>query len=119
MRSADTKWLARIRSGLGILLCAAAALAASLLAQRSWGVWLPLAFAAVIIALASRFGVAVGFFGSVVSAFIFAYFLLTPVGSFQVAHAGERSNLGWMVLAAIVLSFLLQNPVSRRPRRKQ
>jgi K+-sensing histidine kinase KdpD len=45
--------------------------------------------------------------GAPLTAFIFAYYLFPPLHSFEVENAAAKSNLGWMVLAGIVISYLL------------
>ncbi len=70
----------------------------------------PLAFVAVIVTLALRYGTAVGVFGSVAAALIFALLLFEPLHKFQVQSAAARANIGWMLLAGIALSYLLAGP---------
>ena len=70
----------------------------------------PLAFVAVILALALRYGAAVGFFGSVAAALIFSLFLFEPLHKFDIQSAAARANIGWMLLAGIALSYLLAGP---------
>src|SRR5919109_665644 len=62
---------------------------------------LPLIFLAVILFVAQRFGVSAGVVGSIVSAAIFAVCLFPPLGNLTVENMGERSNLGWMILAGV------------------
>ena len=96
---------------VGVLLCAAsAAVAATLFVARPSRVIVPLAFVVVVVLLAMRYGSAVGIYGSLISAFIFAYFLYPPFHSFRVENDAARANLGWMVLAGVALSHLLAGP---------
>jgi K+-sensing histidine kinase KdpD len=97
-----------VRIGIGVLLSAAAAMAASLLfAAQPWRVFVPLAFVVVLVVIASRYGLTVAVIGSVLTAIIFAHFLFSPVGSMHVESNAARTNLAWMVLASIAVSFLL------------
>jgi K+-sensing histidine kinase KdpD len=59
---------------------------------------------------------AVAVVGSPLAALIFAYFLFPPLNSFHVANEAARVNLGWMVLAGIVISYLVvpQDPSARK-----
>lgn len=100
-----------VRVIIGVLLSASAALAASLVfSTRSWGISIPLAFVVVLVILASRYGVAVSVFGSALTTLIFAHFLFAPLGSLKVDSPEARSNLAWMVLAAVTISYLLFPP---------
>lgn len=93
---------------MGVLFSAAAALGASLLfAAQPWRVFVPLAFVVVLVVLASRYGMAVAVLGSVLTAIIFAHFLFSPVGSLRVESSAARTNLAWMVLASVAVSYLL------------
>jgi integral membrane sensor domain MASE1 len=58
------------------------------------------------LAVAARFGATTGILSSVFSAIVLAYFVFSPVHSLQVADATARSNLGWLLLGGISLSFL-------------
>jgi K+-sensing histidine kinase KdpD len=108
-----------VRIGIGVLLATAAALAASLLfATQPWRVFVPLAFVAVLVLIASRYGLAVAVIGSALTAVIFAHFLFTPIGSLRVESNTARTNLAWMVLASIAVSYLLF-PSHRVRNRKQ
>jgi K+-sensing histidine kinase KdpD len=101
----------------GLLLCVTAALAISAFsAPREWRLFVPLAFVIVIMLLAARYGLFVSVFGSITAALIFAYFLYAPLGSFRVESQAERSNLGWMMLSSIALSYLLLPSARRKSR---
>jgi len=108
----------RIRNRMNFLagsaICAIAALGACLLAAgHPWKVWVPLFFTAVLLLTALRFGISAGVLGTLAAALIFAEFLFRPLGSLQVADAIARSNLGWMLLIGIALSFLFAPPKSK------
>lgn len=107
-----------VRLTIGVLLSAAAALAASMMfSTKSWRIFVPLAFVVVLVLLAARYGVAVSVFGSVVTAIIFAHFLFSPLGSFRIESAGAKTNLAWMVLAAVGISYLLFPPqIGKHPK---
>ena len=96
---------------VGVLLCAAlSGLTAVLFASRASRGLVPLAFVAVIVALALRYGTAVGVFGSVAAALIFSLFLFEPLHKLQVQSAAARANIGWMLLAGIALSYMQAVP---------
>ena len=102
----------QIRRGIkilaGISLCVAAALAVSASQTlHPWHVTLPLAFVVVLVLLALRYGLLVAVIGAPLSAFIFAYFLYPPLHSLRVENEVAKGNLGWMVLAGVVISYLL------------
>jgi K+-sensing histidine kinase KdpD len=88
----------------------AALVAAKVFSHSQFRVLVPLGFAAVLIALASRFGSIVSIVGAVLSAMVFAYFLFPPLFSLRVEDPAAREYLAWMVLSAIALSYLLFPP---------
>jgi len=63
-----------------------------LTAGSSARAFVPLVFALVLIALASRYGAGVSLAGSVVAALIFAYFAYAPLGSVRVESSSARSK---------------------------
>ncbi len=75
--------------------------------NRSMQELLPFVFLAVVLVLGMIFGRAVGVFGSIIAATVFAHSLYAPVGSVRVADQSARSGLAWMLLAGVSLSFLL------------
>lgn len=107
---------------LGTGLCAVLAVLASLLfARSSWRGLLPLAFVAVVLLLARRFGVTVGVTGSLAAALVFAVMLFAPVRSAHIDDDTARMNVGWMILGSVALSYLLypsSHAVSSRRRNR-
>ncbi|HYE24581.1 MAG TPA: DUF4118 domain-containing protein [Clostridia bacterium] len=106
-----------LRTTTGVLISAVCAIGAAMLtAGSSARAFVPLVFALVLIALASRYGAGVSLAGSVVAALIFAYFAYAPLGSVRVESSSARANLVWMVLIAVVGSYLLfpPEPVERK-----
>lgn len=97
-----------IRLTIGTLLSALFASVFSLLFHRSTmrGL-LPLAFVVVLVLLSRQFGVSVSVTGSLTAAIIFAIFLFPPLGSVRVEDQHPRMSLGWMVLCAVAVSYLL------------
>ena len=92
---------------IGTLICtSAAALLAALFASSSVRLALPLICLAIVLAVAARFGATTGILSSLLSAMLLAYFVFSPVHSLQVSDATARSNLGWLLLGGISLSFL-------------
>jgi K+-sensing histidine kinase KdpD len=80
--------------------------------------FLPLAFVVVLVLLSREFGVSVSLMGSLTATIIFALFLFPPLGSARVESENARMNLGWMVLSAVAVSYLLypKSPIdSDRP----
>jgi K+-sensing histidine kinase KdpD len=100
----------------GLSLCVMVALSLSVSeVLHPWRIILPLVFVVILVMLSARYGLLVAVIGAPVAAFIFAYFLFPPLHSFQVENDAAKGNLGWMVLAGIVISYLLapQNPSMR------
>ncbi|HMF91059.1 MAG TPA: DUF4118 domain-containing protein [Candidatus Angelobacter sp.] len=105
--------LRRVNSLIGALVCAVAALGASLLAEgHAWEVSVPLVFSAVVLLTALRFGARAGIAGTLFAAVIFAVFLFKPLGKLHVASDTGRANLVWMLLLGVVFSFLFAPPSS-------
>jgi K+-sensing histidine kinase KdpD len=101
------KLLRILDTAIGTLLCASVSLILALVFRRShFELTLPLIVLAIVIAVAARFGVATGVLGSVVSAFLLAYFVYAPHHSLRVASPDARANLSWLLLGGISLSFL-------------
>jgi K+-sensing histidine kinase KdpD len=105
----------KLRATVAVLLVAGAAyLLAKVFVGHDVKVFLPLWFVAVLVALAVRFGIAVGVIGSLLSAAIFATTLFSPVGSLWISDHAARQNLAWMVLGGVALSFLFAPSDSAR-----
>lgn len=101
------KWLGVLDTAIGTLLCASVALVLALIFHRSrLELTLPLISLAVVIAIATRFGVATGVLGSLISALLLAYFVYAPQHSLRVASPDARANLSWLLMGGISLSFL-------------
>lgn len=100
----------KLRAVVGVVLASGAAyLLATWFAEHAGHeakVLVPLWFIAVLVALAIRYGLAVGVVGSLLSAAIFATTLFSPFGSLWISDLTARRNLAWMVLGGIVLSYL-------------
>lgn len=106
---------ARVRPWFGVLLAVVAAVAAgTVFAGKDVRVAVPLWFAALLVVLAMRYGIAVGVLGSLISALIFAHMLFQPFGDWRIENPAARQNLAWMILGSVVLSYLF-GPSSRAP----
>src|SRR6185437_6080537 len=106
-RGHSSRMLALLDTAIGTLLCASVALVLALVFnQTRLEFALPLICLAVVLAVAARFGVATGVLGSIVSAFLFAYFVYSPEGSFHIASSDARAAVSWLLLGGISLSFL-------------
>ncbi len=104
------------RTGVGVALSTAAAIALTLLGPRiGTRALLPWLFVIVLIALSARFGPTVSVIGSVVGMLIFAHQIFAPVGSISVSDAAAKTSLGWMALISITASYLLY-PKQNLPR---
>ncbi len=115
MSSQLPRWVGTL---LGIILCGGlSAIAALAFASRPSRTLVPLAFVAVIVAMAVRYGAAAGIYGSLVAAFVFALLLFEPLHNVHIQSSAAKANIGWMVLAGVSLSFLLSRP-SRTPYKK-
>jgi K+-sensing histidine kinase KdpD len=96
-----------IDTAIGTLLCASVALILALLFhQTRLEVILPLVCLAVVVSVAARFGVATGVLGSIISAMLLAYFVYAPQHSLRIVSHDARSELSWLLLGGISLSFL-------------
>ncbi len=105
----------KLRATVAVLLVAGAAyLLAKVFVGHDVKVFLPLWFVAVLVALAVRYGIAVGVIGSLLSAAIFATTLFSPVGSLWISDHAARQNLAWMVLGGVALSYLFAPSDSAR-----
>ncbi len=102
------------------MVCAVAAvLAALLFASRPSRYIIPFIFVAALVLIAMRYGALVGVVGSLVAGAIFAYLLYPPVYSLKIHDAGDRSQLAWVVLAGVALSYLLAGPGPHTPHSKK
>jgi K+-sensing histidine kinase KdpD len=98
----------RLTSFVGIMICGwSAALMSLVFHNRGGKVVVPIAFLVIVFLVSVRCGVAAGVLGSTVAALIFAMFLFPPLGSPQVANKSARSNLAWLVLGGLSISYLL------------
>lgn len=117
IRLKSRRVLTLLDTAIGTLLCASAALILALVFNQSrWELTLPLISLAIVIAVAARFGVATGVLGSVISALLLSYFVYAPEHSLRVVSPDARSNLSWLLLGGISLSFLFtprRDPVEK------
>ncbi len=90
-----------------------------LFAARPSRFLVPIIFIAVLVLVAMRYGAHVGIIGSLVAGAIFAFLLYPPVHSLKVDNAGDRSQLAWVVLAGVALSYLLAGPGPHAPHSKK
>jgi K+-sensing histidine kinase KdpD len=95
------------------MLCGTSAAVVSwIAASHDWRVMVPLLFTAVLLLIATIFGLRAGVFGTILAALVFAAVLFTPMGSVHVASASARANLGWMLLIGLGFSLLFAPPTS-------
>lgn len=100
-----------MRTAVGVLLSTISAFITALVfADRPSRVFIPLLFVLVLISFAARYGVLVSVIGSALTALIFAKFMYSPVGTFGIESPAAKANLGWMMLCAISISYLLFPP---------
>jgi K+-sensing histidine kinase KdpD len=112
--SLRSKVVIALRTLTGLFLSLAAAfILAGLFAHSTFRLLVPFGFVFVLIVLAARFGVIVSVLGSLVAAIVFAHRLYPPLGSIHVDQGAARESLGWMILAAVALSYLLFPPRAR------
>jgi len=108
---------ASIISSIGILVCAwSAALITFVFHDLHSKALVPIAFLAIVILVSIRCGIASGVIGSAIAALIFATFLYAPVGTPQIANKTARSNIAWMVLGGLSISYLLGSSSGGRQR---
>jgi K+-sensing histidine kinase KdpD len=109
-----SKVVVTLRAVTGLILTMTAAFIVALLFSHSnLRMFVPLGFVFILIVLASRFGLIVSVLGSLVAATVFAYRLFPPLGAARIEETSARQSLGWMILAAVALSFLLFPPQGR------
>ncbi len=100
----------------GAVLCAVVAAGmTAIFADHTNREILPLAFLIVITPVALYFGAVAGIFGSLCAAAVFAIFLFPPIGSPVVEDLAERSNIGWMLLGGIAISYLFASHPPHQP----
>jgi len=110
--------LRRVDSLVGGLVCGIAAFGVCTLASgHPWKTVVPLAFCAVLLAVAFVFGTRAGILGTLIATLVFAAVLFAPLGSIRVTNAAARSNLGWMLLIGLSFSLLFAPPTSGLHRR--
>jgi K+-sensing histidine kinase KdpD len=102
-----TWWPDKLGSpAMGVILCTAAAGCFSFLFnESSFKRYLPLLFISIILLVAIRFGTWAGVAGTVLSSVVFAIFLFAPQSSLIVSDLTARSNLIWMVVVGLILSY--------------
>ena len=105
-----------LTSFIGIMLCARSAALLSLVFQNRQSKFVvPIVFLAVVVFVSVRCGVTAGVLGSTAATLVFAIFLYTPLGSPQVENKTARSNLSWMILGGVTISYLVGSPSGRQP----
>jgi K+-sensing histidine kinase KdpD len=110
-------WRDKLASpAMGVILCTAAAECFSFLFhESSFKGYLPLLFIVIILLIAIRFGTWAGVVGTLLSSVVFALFLFAPQSSVIVSDLTARSNLIWMVVVGLVLSyFFAATPPSKK-----
>jgi integral membrane sensor domain MASE1 len=102
-------------AAIGILICAwSAALMSLVFHNRGGKIAVPITFLFVVLLVSIRCGVSAGVLGSAVATLIFAVFLYAPLGSPEVANKAARSNLAWLVLGGLSISYLLGSTTGNR-----
>lgn len=97
-----------VNSAIGFVICGvAAALLAIVFWNSHWQVLAPIIFILVVVAVALRFGRAVGIAGTLFGAALFALFLYPPFGSLRASGQEARAGLNVLLLGGLVLSYLL------------
>jgi K+-sensing histidine kinase KdpD len=103
-----TKSLCVLQSCLGLVSSVVCAVViAAVCARFHWRLGAPLAFAIVLVLLASRFGASISVPGSAFGAMIFAWMLFPPMHTLHIENPSDRDNLAWMILVSVALSYLL------------
>lgn len=101
-------WRRIIGPLLGLALSAAAAtLAVILFRDRPSRVLVPTGFLVVIVFIARVWGRVAGVLATATAALAFAFVLFNPVGSWIVNDDAARTNLGWMILGGMAVSYFL------------
>jgi Kef-type K+ transport system membrane component KefB len=101
-------WLRIVGPMLGMVISAILAILATVVfGGRPSRVLVPTGFLIVIILVARLWGRLAGVLGTAIAALVFAFLLFNPVGSWIVNDDAARTNLGWMLLGGMALSYFL------------
>lgn len=104
--TATTRLTAVRNTAVGFAICAASAVAVSLLLRHVPFIdSLPFAFLAIVALVAHRFGTPSGILGLLGGAFVFAVFLYPPVGSLSINDGPERTNVVLMLLFGLAVAY--------------
>jgi len=102
-----------ISYAIGFLFCSSTAvLTIVLFSGHSHRSAVPLAFIAVAVLASMLWGTAGALTGLLAAAVLFSTFLFSPIGTPKVAEDVARTNIGWMFLLGVPLSYLF----AKRPR---
>jgi Kef-type K+ transport system membrane component KefB len=99
---------------LGFVICTiVTSLAAVVFRGTAIRDFVPTGFLVVVVVTAKLWGRLAGVLGTAAAALSFSVFLYTPVGSWIVSDDVARANLGWMMLAGMMLSHFLGKDSAR------
>jgi Kef-type K+ transport system membrane component KefB len=92
----------------GLVVCAClAGVAAFFFQGKTARDLVPTAFLIIVVIAAKLWGRLAGVLGTLAGALAFSFFLFNPLGTWMVENNLARANLGWMILAGMILSHFL------------
>ena len=107
---AQTHFISQWKWFLASLVCGiAAALLSWVFKSSASRALVPLVCLVFIVLVAIRYGARSGIIGSILATIVFCFALFPPVGAVRVDDVTERSNVVWMLLGGISLSYLLSS----------
>jgi Kef-type K+ transport system membrane component KefB len=100
-----------LRAVVGFVVCAALSYLSALLFRASSGMEaVPFGFLVVIAITAALLGRGAGIAGTLSAAMIYSIVLFSPIGSWVIRDAAAKTNLGWMILLGISISYFIAKP---------
>jgi K+-sensing histidine kinase KdpD len=107
---AQAHFLAQWKWFLASLVCGiTAALLSWFFKSSASRALVPLVCLVFIVLVAIRYGARSGIIGSILATVVFCFALFPPLGAVRVADMTERTNVVWMLLGGISLSYLLSS----------
>jgi len=107
---AQAHFLSQWKWFLASLVCGIAAAVLSWFFKSSASrALIPLVCLVVIVLVAIRYGARSGIIGSILATIVFSFALFPPLGAVRIDDVTERTNVVWMLLGGISLSYLLSS----------
>jgi hypothetical protein len=104
----ENAWRRIVGPVLGVAMSAVLSVLAIIIFRESPSrVFAPAAFLFIIVLVARVWGRVAGVLGTATAALVFAFLSFNPLGSWIVNDDAARTNLGWMMLGGMALSYFL------------